>query len=187
MKKKMCTGLLPWVLRKGFVISLLVTLFGPLVHAQDIHIRVLNARNGKPINNECINVSLGSWHGADLLVPTDKGGIAVLHLRGNEVTADAACQGWSKQARAAGVDAIAVMGDSYVACQEYGKISSGEQTKPDALPGVIKEVVPSYPIKKILESGVAAGNTCGKFRAEAKPGELVLFVRPRGFLERLKQ
>jgi len=102
------------------------------------------------------------------------------------VTADA-CQGWSKQTRAAGVDAIAVMGDSYVACQEYGKISSGEQTKPDALPGVIKKVVPSYKIKKILESGVSAANTCGKFRAEAKPGELVLFVRPRGFLERLKQ
>jgi hypothetical protein len=108
-------------------------------------------------------------------------------LGGNEVTADAACQGWSKQARAAGVDAIAVMGDSYVACQEYGKISSGEQTKPDALPGVIKKVMPSYKIKKILESGVSSANTCGKFKVEAKPGELVLFVRPRGFLERLKQ
>jgi hypothetical protein len=33
-------------------------------------------------------------------------------------------------------------------------------------------------IKKILESGVVAGNTCGKFRAEPKPGELIFFVRP---------
>jgi len=187
MKKKMRTGSLPPILRKYFVISSLVSPFGPLVHAQDIHVRVLNARNGKPVNNECINVSLGSWHGTDLLVPTDKNGIAVLHLGGKEVTADAACQGWSKQASAAGVEAIAVMGDYYVACQEYGKISSRELTKPDALPAVIKEVVPSYPIKKILESGVAAGNTCGRFRAEAKPGELVLFVRPLSFLERLKQ
>jgi hypothetical protein len=48
----MRTGSLPSVLHKDFVISLLVSLFGPLAHAQDIRIRVLNARNGKPINNE---------------------------------------------------------------------------------------------------------------------------------------
>jgi hypothetical protein len=187
MKKKICTGSLSWVLRKGFVISLLVILFGPLVHAQDIHIRVLNGRNGKPINNECINVSLGPWHGADLLVPTDKDGIAVLHLRGNVMTADAACQGWSKQARAAGVDVIAVMGDSYVACQEYGKLAPGERPTPETSSTVTKELVPTYSINKILESGVTASNTCGKVRGTAKPGELIFFVRPRGFLERLKQ
>jgi len=60
MKKKMRSGSLPWLLHRAFVISLLVSLFGPLAHAQDIRIRVLNARNGKPINNECVNVSLGS-------------------------------------------------------------------------------------------------------------------------------
>ena len=184
----MRTGSLPSVLHKGFVISLLASLFGPLAHAQDIRIRVLNAHNGKPINNECVDVSIGPWHGADLLVPTDKDGVAMLHWGRKEVMADAACRGWSKQVlRSEGTDTISVMGDYYVACQDYGKTSPVERTKPDALPGVIKEVVPSYPIKKILESGVAAGNTCGKFRVTAKPGDLIFFVRPRGFLERLKQ
>jgi hypothetical protein len=39
------------------VLSVLVGLFGPLLAAQEIHIRVMNAHNGKPIKNECINVS----------------------------------------------------------------------------------------------------------------------------------
>ena len=175
--------------RKVFLISVLVGLFAPQLDAQEIHIKikVLNAHNGKPINYECIDVSLGPWHGADLVVPTDKYGIAVLHLSGNEMTADATCQGWSKQAHAAGVDVIAVIGDYYVACQEYGKLAPGERPTPETASTVNKEVVPTYSITKILESGVSANNTCGKFRAQAKPGELILFVRPRGFLERLKQ
>jgi hypothetical protein len=188
MERKAETLNLYGALGKVFLISALVSLPGPLLHAQEIQIRVLNGRNGKPVTNECLNVSLGPWHGADLLAPTDKSGVVVLHIAKNDVTADTACQGWSKQAhRAEGTDTISVMGDYYVACQEYGKISSREQTKPDALPSVIKTVVPSYTFKKILESGVSAANTCGKFRAEAKPGELILFVRPRGVLERLKQ
>jgi hypothetical protein len=35
------------------------------VRGQEIRIRVVDARNGKAINNECVNVSLGPWHGAD--------------------------------------------------------------------------------------------------------------------------
>jgi hypothetical protein len=41
--------------------------------------------------------------------------------------------------------------------------------------------MPSYPIKKILDSGVSAANTCGKFRAEARPGELIFYVKPLSF------
>lgn len=57
------------------------------VDAQEIHIRVLNAHNGKPITNECVSVSFGTWHGGDLIAPTNKEGAVVLHLRKNEITA----------------------------------------------------------------------------------------------------
>jgi hypothetical protein len=175
-------------LGKVLLISALLGFPGPLLHAQEIQIRVLNGRNGKPITKECINVSLGPWHGADLLVPTDKNGIAVLHLRGNEVTADAACQGWSKQAhRAEGTDTISVMGDYYVACQEYGKLAPGERPTPESSSNVIKELVPTYSIREILQSGITSANTCGKVRAAAKPGELIFFVRPPTWLEKLKR
>jgi hypothetical protein len=47
--------------------------------------------------------------------------------------------------------------------------------------------MPWYSIKKILESGVSTANRCGKFEAEAKPGELIFFVRPLTWWERLSQ
>lgn len=173
---------------RGFFILITLSLLAPLLHAQEVRIRVVNGRNGKAISKECVNVSLGSWHGADLLVPTNKDGVAVLHLRGDDVTADAACQGWPKAAhRLEGADAISIMGDYYVACQEYGKFATGERTTPENWPTVVKELVPTYSIKEIMQSGVASANTCGKVRAKAMPGELIFFVRPRSFFERLKQ
>lgn len=190
MTRKTLTNLFLRVLRSGFVISLLVSLFGPLLYAQEIRVRVMNARNGKPITNECLNVSLGPWHGADLLVPTNKDGVAVLHLGKNEVTADAvsprSCGGGAivgPKPLPKDTDGISITGDYYIVCQEYGKFAPGEPATPNSL----KEMVPLYPTKKILDSGVAAGNTCGKFKADAKPGELILFVRSQGFLERLKE
>jgi hypothetical protein len=189
MKRKMRTVRLYQRLPQVLLIWVLVGLFGPLLHAQEIHIRVLNARNGKPLTDECLNVSLGLWHGRDLTAPTNRDGVIVLHFENNQATADAgsphACNGMATLGPIAipnGMDAITLLGDYYIACQEYGKIIPGEPMTPNTL----KEVMPSYPIKKILESGISAANTCGKFRAEAKPGELVFFVRPRTWLEKLK-
>jgi hypothetical protein len=79
------------------------------------------------------------------------------------------------------VTTLAVTSDEYVDCQEWAKVVPGESPK-DAL-----NRAPSYPIKRILELGVTASNRCGKFRAKARPGELILFVRPRSFMERLRE
>jgi hypothetical protein len=188
MERKTRTLNLYGTFGKVLLISALVGLPGPLLHAQEIRVKILNGRNGKPITNECLDVSLGPWHGADIVAPTDKSGVVVLHIGENDVTADTACQGWSKQAhRAEGTDTISVMGNYYVACQEYGKLAPGERPTPETSTTVTKELIPTYSIKEILQSGIASANTCGKVRGTAKPGELIFFVRPRGFLERLKQ
>lgn len=183
----MRTPSLARLLRNGFLISLLV---GTLLRAEDIRIRVLNARNGKPITNECLNVSLGSWHGADLLVPTNREGTAVLHIGSDVVTADAvspqACGGKAivgPKPLPKDSDAISITSDYYVACQEYGRLAAGQPATPNSL----KEMVPSYSIKRVIELGVSASNTCGKFRHEAHPGELIFFVRPLKFSERMRQ
>jgi hypothetical protein len=152
--------------------------------AQEIHIRVVNGRSGKAITNECLNISFGNWRGAELLVPTNGQGIIVLHIRGMEVTADAvsahACSGQAILGPRVFDDlkSISVMGDFYVVCQEYGKVVRGQSPPSDR--------IPAYPIAKILESGVTAANTCGKFRAEAQKGELLFFVRPLSFWEKMK-
>jgi hypothetical protein len=177
-------------LQQVFVLWLLVAFLGIPARAQEIRIRVLNGRNGKPTTNECLNVWVGPLRGAALLAPTNNEGVAVLHLRGNEVTVDhvspTSCNGNAAvepKSIPTGVDTITIAGGNYVACQEHGKVVPGEPATPDP----VREIMPSYSIKKIVKSGVSAANTCGKFRAEAKPGELVFFVRPPTWLEKLKR
>jgi len=160
---------------------------GPFAHSQDIRIKVLNGRNGKPTTNECLNISVGLWHGADLLPRTNGEGVVTLHLRGGGVTAEGTCdegiaKGGPKQFPRDS-DAIAIVPDYYVACQEYGKVVPGDPVNPNTL----GKLVPAYSTKKILESGLSASNRCGRFRAEAKPGELIFFVRPPSWLELLRR
>lgn len=190
MKKTVRTVPFPQACRHFFFACVFVALSGPLLHAEEIHIRVLNGQNGRPITNECLNVSLGQWHGADLIAPTNGEGVVVLHLGDGGVAADPVsprvCNGTASvgpKPLARGADSIAVAGDVYFACQEYGKIIPGEAATPN-LPG---RMMPSYSIKGILESGISASNTCGRSRVKAKPGELILFVRPLHWWERMKQ
>lgn len=56
--------------------------------ARDLKIRVLDGRNGHPVDNTCLNLSLGMWHGADLLAPTNADGFVVLHFEAGVVSAD---------------------------------------------------------------------------------------------------
>lgn len=176
------------VIQQVFLWFVFIALSGILARPQDISIRVLNGRNGKPITDECINVSLGSWHGADLLLPTTNG-IAMLHIRGNQITGAAPSSSCNGQAIVGpkpfskGVDTIAVATDYYKSCQEYGKIDRGEPATQELL----KEIVPSYSINTILKDGASAGNTCGKIRVQPKPGELILFVRPTHWWQRMRR
>jgi hypothetical protein len=171
-----------------FFIWMIIAHFALSLSAQEIRIRVLNGRNGKPVTKECLNVWIGPVRGVALFAPTNNEGIAVIHIRDIEATADdvssSACRANSVGPRSIPKDSdtIAVVGSEYVACQEYAKPAPGEPPDPD----LFGKLMPSYSIKRILELGVSSANTCGKIRAQARPGELVLFVRPMSRWERLK-
>jgi hypothetical protein len=164
-------------LQQVFVLWLLVAFLGIPARAQEIRIRVLNGRNGKPITQECLNVSLGPWHGADLLAPTNKDGLIVLHVGGGTVSAEvppgAQCVGGfpTRATLPQGEDRIT-------------PASGGNDCHPFHKNQV--NTPPSYSIQEILQHGVVAENTCGKVRTETKPGELIFFLRPPTWLEKLK-
>lgn len=184
MQVEMFTTLIPARFVRALLIWIFIASPGAALRAQEIHIRVLNGRNGHPITQECLNVWIGTRYGPHMVAATDADGVVVLRLVNNELVAENGCRGWPARAsRPSGTDAIALAGDKYVDCQEYGKVVPGEPATADLL----KDIMPSYSIKKILESGVSAANKCGKFRGEAMPGELIFFVRTRSFLERTRQ
>jgi len=161
-------------------IVLAIFLYVPLSNAQEIHIRALNANNGKPISNECLNVWSGTARGTHLVTQTNKQGTAFLQVQENEISTENGCPGWPTHA-SRGPGQLTIAGARYFACQEYGKITRGEA------PVNSLTTMPAYRIAKILESGISAGNSCGKFRVDAKPGELILFMRPLHWWERMKR
>ena len=153
-----------------------VVFSGYLLQAQEIRIRVLNGRNGKPIRNECLNVWTGTSRGEHLVAATNQGGIAILHIVGGGIETNNGCAGWPvRTSGETNIDGISVSADRYVACQENAKPTSG-QTPTDPL-----KLMPFYPITSILQLGVSSSNQCGKIREKANPGELIFFVKPRGF------
>lgn len=143
-----------------------------------IRIRVLDGRNGKPIANDCVNVFVPGIIRA-LVIPTDRMGLAVLSVTGEHTTisspaAGKACGGLASSDPTVGFDdVIQISSDRYIACQEYGKVVPGDPTT-----SIPENRAPTYSVKRILESGMAASNTCGKLRMMPKPGELILFVKP---------
>ena len=57
----------------------------------------------------------------------------------------------------------------YADCRSFGDQIVGSKLK--------------YSVDEILENGIVAENVCGKKRAKPTPGVLILYVRPRTWLE----
>jgi hypothetical protein len=135
--------------------------------ARDLKIRVLDGRNGHPVYNICLNLSLGIWHGADLLAPTNADGLVVLHLEADLVSAEV-----PPNSRCVGgfpTEAVLPKAEDRIT-----PASRGNDCHPKRHP----PTPPSYSIREILEHGVVGENVCRKVRVEARPGELIFFVRP---------
>ncbi len=160
-----------------------------MVHAQQIRVIVLDAHNGKPVPFECLNVTLGVWHGADILARTDQSGVALITVDADDISANPVpgkpCLGIpsTKTIPSAGqLTTLTVVPDWYVSCQ-YSK----KQVKdPVWIAESPAQRIPSYAIKEILSNGAVAANSCSKLSPSPKPGELVLIVRNRTFFEGMK-
>ncbi|HEY5382883.1 MAG TPA: hypothetical protein VIJ65_11565 [Acidobacteriaceae bacterium] len=177
---------------KSTVIAMLIT---PLLCAlpcrsQQIRILVLDARHGKPVSNECLNISLGTWHGADLFAPTNKDGVVTLSFSSDHVSVEPvvskACGAMSSTKSfpiAKAQESIAILPNYNVSCQ-YSK----EQTKnPGWLHNPLyQSVIPSFMLRDILLNGVVAANTCSHLKPTPVPGELVLIVRKVTFMEGMR-
>jgi hypothetical protein len=156
---------------------------------QTMHIRVVDSKHLRPIRDECLNITLGKWHGAELFLPTDSVGQITLNIAGNKVTAPLvpakACNTDSIGGPASfdsSVHQISVVTDEYVSCQYSKKLVKD--------PAWLKESpaqrIPSFSIEEIIDHGIVATNSCTKLTPTAEPGELVLVVRKRTFMEGMR-
>ena len=157
--------------------------------SQQIRIVVVEAKHGNPVPGECVNISLGPFHGADLLASTDKDGVIALSLDKDHASAETvlgrACNGLaSKQpvSFSGPLTMISVLPDWYVSCQYSKKLTKD----PAWLSGSPAQRIPSFAVQDILSQGVVATNSCSKLKPTPHPGELVLVVRKRTLWEGMK-
>jgi hypothetical protein len=147
--------------------------------AQEIKIRLIDGRNGQPLANTCVNVWVGSSRKEALAIPTDSKGTAKLYLTSEGGKIDIS-HSWSGCGLFGVLDPVVMYQEDirinvgYVLCQTSGKNYSWLSTN-------------GYVTKDLVQKGVVSENRCGKATEERKPGELVLFVRPLNWWEKLKQ
>src|SRR5207244_3544715 len=110
---------------------------------QEIRIKVLDGRNGRPITNECVNVWVGFSQVASIVIPTNKDGAAILRISKDkaEISTGQPVKGCNSSGAVRPVfsyaETISITSDYYVPCQVH---------LPDS-PGV------TFSTAKVLESG----------------------------------
>ncbi len=147
--------------------------------AQEIKIKFVDGRNGQPLGNNCVNVWVGHDRKEATAIPVDSNGVATLRLTADSGEVDTSHE-WSGCGLFGVIDPVLKYHDDmglifgYVLCQA----NSGDYS------WLMKH---EYATKDLVQSGIVTPNTCGKVTAERKPGELIIFVRPLTWLEKLKQ
>jgi hypothetical protein len=149
------------------------------VCAQTLRIKLVNGRDGHPIADSCVNVWVGDRRKQAMAIPTDKDGIARLRLTENDGEIDVdnrwkACGDFGVIRPVVKYDDSFQVNVGYVLCQPHSPNNSWLSSQP-------------FSTQLVLRSGVITGNVCGNAEASPEPGELVMFVRPLTFCERLKQ
>jgi hypothetical protein len=172
------------ILSFGFASCLWLALFkacisGPSLFAQTIEIKLVNGKTGRPLANTCVNVWIGHERKDALAIPTNDQGVATVWLTMDEIALNGRDR-WKDCGDFGVINPVVRYEDSirvnasYVLCQPR---------RPD----YSWLALSSFSTEEVLQHGIVTLNSCGKSTASPKPGEIVLYVRPLNWWERLKQ
>ncbi len=146
---------------------------------QIITIKLVNGKNGHAMSGRCVNVWVGNQRKDAMAIPVDKEGVASLTLTHNDAEVNT-----EKRSSSCGMFGVVAPVVKYA---DTIRVNVGyvlcETPKSDYSWLAIK----SFPTEQVMQHGVVTRNTCGPATASAKPGELILFVRPLTLWEVFKQ
>jgi hypothetical protein len=165
------------LLVSSFIVLVACSL-GTSLRAQDIRFKLVNGRNGRPMSDACLNVWVGTERIDALSIPTDKEGVAALHLSDSEAKINTRNR-WPRCGAEGVINPVLKYADSI-------KINAGYASCQPHTADYSWLAVQVFSTKKVLESGVVTPNACGKVTASPEPGEIIMFVRPLSWWEKLK-
>jgi hypothetical protein len=164
----------------NFLATVLLILSAMSLSAQTIEIKLVDGRNGHPMvgASSHVNVWVGGEPKETIVIPTHEKGVARLQLTLNPSEVNIPN---SKNNGSIVIDHPVVKYDEsfrinapYVLCEPGGGHYSWLELK-------------NFSTKEVLDHGYVSANTCGKVTVSPQPGQVVLFVRPLTFWEKIKQ
>lgn len=160
-------------------VLLACVLSATIPRAQTVDIKLVNGRNGLPMARTCINVWLGDERKQAMAIPTDSNGVARLRLTTKDSEIDVH-EHWKGCGDFEIIDPVVKYTDSI-------RINVGYVLWQPHAPDYSWLLIAEFSTKEILQHGISRANTCGKATATPRRGELILFVRPLSWWEKLKQ
>lgn len=164
----------------SLLVTVLLTMPAIPLAAQTIEIKLVDGRNGRPMvgTSSYVNVWAGRERKEAIAIPTDDKGVARLQLTLNP-----------------NEENIPISTGHGTIVEKHPVVKYDESFRinvPYVLCGVGEGnhsplELKSFSTKEVLDHGYASGNTCGKATATPQPGQVVLFVRPLTFWEKMKQ
>jgi hypothetical protein len=151
--------------------------------AQTVEVKLVNGRSGRPVADQCIGLWVGNRSkpssGPLLETQTERNGVTTVRLTNDDTKIST-----QNQRLACGlmgvINPVVKEGDTisiragYALCQPH-------------TPDYSWLVMTDFSTKELLQRGIVTTNTCGKSTASPKPGEVILFVRPLTWWEKLKR
>ena len=164
----------------NLLVTVLLVMSAMPLAAQTLEIKLLDGRNGHPMvgTSAYVNVWVGGERKEAIAIPMDDHGVARLQLtlNPNEVNVPNSTGHGTIVAN----HPVVQYDESFRINVPYVVCGSGDG---DRSPLGLK----NFSTKEVLDHGYASANTCGKVTATPQPGQVVLFVRPLTFLEKMKQ
>jgi len=165
-----------------FLALLLLASFAPAICAQTVQIKLVNGRTGRAVAGACVGVWMRKNAPLPVYIPTDKDGVARLRLtqKDTEVVIS-----YNPKLGCGGTGAVnpVMKYDDTLAAYSTGDHPSC--AVPESMPNARWREI-DFSTKEVLLHGVVSTNTCGKVATSPQPGEVILFVRPRNFREKVQ-
>ena len=151
---------------------------GTALCAQSIRIKLIDGRNGRPMATGCVDVWVGTEQKGTTCIPTDANGVAQLRLTDNIGEIDI-------QNRSDHVGSIVEINPVFK-YEDSLRIHIGYALCIARGSNFSWLAVSNFSTKQLLQQGYVSPNTCGKATASPTAGEVVVFVRPLTWWEKLK-
>ena len=164
----------------NLLVTVLLVMSTMSLAAQTLEIRLVDGRNGRPMvgTSAYVNVWVGGERKEAIAIPTDNNGVARLQLTLNPNEENMPIS--TGHGTMVEKHPVVKYDESFRINAPYVLCGAGEGNRS-------RLDLKNFSTKEVLDHGYASGNTCGKVTATPRPGQVVLFVRPLTFMEKMKQ